>query len=122
MKGAHYRRRPLGSNVEKMIYVLGMTLFGTGIGIAVSDAQPDDRVSSIRSEATTTTTEATTTTTTVVEATTTTALRRALFKRQSAGNVTQPADKRVVPTTSSTTSTESAKTPLEVALKYLGII
>jgi len=61
MKGAHYRRRPLGSKVEKIIFVLGMALFGTAIGIAVSDAHPDGRVS----PKPTTTTQAPTTTTIV---------------------------------------------------------
>jgi hypothetical protein len=103
-----------------LIFLFGLCLFGIGVGILTADAKPEGRVSSITPESTTTTTVinssviVTETTTTVEPTTTTTAVT---VPRKAA-----PVFRNAVATAPSTTttSTEAPKTPLEVALKYLG--
>jgi hypothetical protein len=119
MKGKHLRRTPLRSRHEFLIFLFGLFLFGIGIGLMAADAKPDGRTSSPPTTSTTALINSSVIEpeiTTTTEPTTTTLLRPV-------GRVPAPVLKKAVtvaPSLSTTTTTEAPKTPLEVALKYLG--
>jgi CHAP domain len=120
MKGAHLRRTPLRSKHEFLIFLFGLCLFGIGIGLMAADAHPDGRVSSITPQTTTTTVliEQPVATGSSTDVTDTTVVIRAR-KRTVLTPVAAHSAPSTVPS-STTTTTEAPKTPLEVALKYLG--
>jgi hypothetical protein len=114
MKGAHYRVRNM-SRLHFALFLFGLCLFGLGIGIVSANAN----VSRV-SDPTTTTFVLTTTTTTTQVMTTTTAditrpKRTVLHQRAEIGTALSIARE-----TTTTTTTEAPKTPLEVAQSQVG--
>jgi hypothetical protein len=112
MKGAHYRVRNM-PRLHFALFVFGLCLFGLGIGIVSANADMS-RVSDI-----TTTTFVPTTTTTQVTTTTTTNITRpkpiVLHQRAEIGTALSIARE-----STTTTTTEAPKTPLEVAQSQVG--
>jgi CHAP domain len=121
MKGAHLRRR--FSLSDYCLMALAACLFIIGAWHMAVDANPDGRVSSLTVKNTTTTTALINSsaiepeTTTTVEPTTTTTAPSAPRK---APRVSKNAVASVALPSSTTTTTESPKTPLEVAQSQVG--
>jgi hypothetical protein len=124
MKGAHLRRPPYRPRLEFAIGLLGLAICGLGIGLVMTDILNERPVPISSQEPTTRTTMINSsviepeTTTTTVEPTTTTTEPRPV------GRVPAPVLKKalaaVAVPSSTTTTTEVPKTPLEVALSQLG--
>jgi hypothetical protein len=121
MKAQHRRRAPYRPRLEFAIGLLGLAICGLGIGLVTADVLEKTPAEVRPQEPTTTTTMINSSviepeTTTTVESTSTTIPRPV-------GRVPAPVLKNTAATvapSSTTTTTESPKTPLEVALKYLG--
>jgi hypothetical protein len=120
VKAQHLRRAPYRPRLELAIGLLGLAICGFGIGLVTADVLEKPPVE-VRPQQPTTTTSLLYSsviepepTTTVEPTTTTTALP---VPRKAA-----PVFRNAVATapSSTTTTTESPRTPLEVALKYLG--
>jgi CHAP domain len=117
VRGAHYRIRNW-SRLNFALFIFGLSLFGTGIGIMSANAD----VSRVSATTTTTFVPATTTTPTTTQITTTTTVDitrpkpTVVHRRAEIGTALSIARQ----TTTTTTSTEAPKTPLEVAQSQVG--
>jgi hypothetical protein len=123
MKALHHRRSPYRPRLEFAIGILGLAVCGLGIGLVTADVLEERPVPISTQEPTTTTIMINSAviepeTTTTVAPTTTTTMPRPV------GRVPAPMPEKAVASvaapSSTTTTTQSPKTPLEVALKYLG--
>jgi hypothetical protein len=123
MKAQHRRRAPYHPRLELAIGLVGLAVCGLGIGLVMADLFDREPVpffvhvpttttminSSVIEPETTTTVESTTTTTTTVPR----PVGRVSVLKRAVVTVAPPSS-------TTTTTTESPKTPLGVALKYLG--
>jgi hypothetical protein len=122
MKAQHRRHAPYRPRLEFAIGLLGLAICVIGVGLVTADVLEKNKAAVVPQEPTTTTTTMINSsvtepeTTTTVEPTTTTVPRPV-------GRVPVPVLKKAAVTvapSSTTTTLEAPKTPLEVALKYLG--